>query len=62
MNSLRDVYKRFKENHLTEVGGVNLYPQYSSDLEQLMEYLDNDWGLIDVEVDCMWRPPYGEED
>ena len=71
MDSFRDVYNRFKENYRTENGGINLYPQFDSDLELLLEWLDNDDGLVDTAIngdwmpdyfDCAWRPPYGEDD
>ena len=59
MESLRDIYKRFKTNYRTDTGGINIYPQFDYDLEWLMRYLEDDYGLMDVDVDCSWRPPEG---
>ena len=60
--NIRDVYKRFKENYRTEVGGINIYPGFDRDLNILLaalNYLDEE---NPVQVDCSWRPPYGEDD
>ena len=67
MDSLRDVYKRFKLNYRTESGGVNLYPQFDNDLEQLINYVgvlmgDVSFKESNIKVDCTWRPPIGEDD
>lgn len=73
MFSYRDIYYRFKENYRTETGGINLYPQFDSDLDALLHWLENDDGAMcdwapdgtyipDIEVDCSWRPPVGEDD
>ena len=72
MFSYRDIYFRFIENYRTETGGINLYPQFDSDLELLLEWLsDNDDSMGDVGIDgswlpamadCGWQPPIGEDD
>lgn len=71
MFSYRDIYLRFIENYRTETGGINLYPQFDSDLELLLEWLSNDDCMGDVGidgswlpavVDCGWRPPMEEDD
>ena len=71
MESYRDIYNRFIENYRNnDTGGINIYPQFDSDLDTLLYWLDNDdamgdWApdgtyIPDVEVDCSWRPPEGE--
>ena len=71
MESYRDIYNRFIENYRNnDTGGINIYPQFDSDLDTLLYWLDNDdamgdWSpdgtyIPDVEVDCSWRPPEGE--
>ena len=62
MESIKNVYKRFKDNYRTNTGGINLYPQFDYDLEELLEWIEaeNDWSFADV--DCSWRPPEGECD
>ena len=67
MDSYRDVYNRFVKNYRNDNGGINLYPQFDSDLDLLLEWLDNDDGLADTlingdwapidleEIDCGWR-------
>ena len=67
MENLRDIYKRFKQNYRTEMGGINLYPQFDNDLEQIVNYVGVLMGDIsftqkNVKVDCTWRPPVGEDD
>lgn len=73
MESYRDIYKRFVKNYKTDTGGINIYPQFESDLELLLEWLENDDGAMwdwapdgtyipDIETDCTWRPPVGEDD
>lgn len=72
MESYRDIYNRFVKNYRTDTGGINLYPQFDSDLDTLLYWLDNDdamgdWApdgtyIPDVEVDCSWRPPVEEDD
>lgn len=67
MDSLRDIYKRFKQNYRTESGGINLYPEFDRDLEQLISYVGVLMGDVsfkekNVKVDCNWQPPYGEDD
>ena len=74
MESYRDIYQRFIENYRNnDTGGINIYPQFDSDLDTLLEWLENDDAMCDwtpdgtyviyvpdVEVDCSWRPPEGE--
>lgn len=63
MDGLRDIYKRFKQNYRTESGGINLYPEFDRDLEQLVDYVGILMGEVPfTQVDCSWRPPYGEDD
>ena len=72
MESYRDIYNRFVKNYRTDTGGINLYSQFDSYLDALLEWLENDdamgdWSfdgtyIPDVEVDCSWRPPVGEDD
>ena len=63
MDSLRDIYKRFKRNYRTESGGINLYPGYDRDLESLLDWIDEELIVLDEPLwDCSWRPPYGEND
>ena len=72
MESYRDIYNRFVKNYRTDTGGINLYPQFDSDLDTLLYWLDNDdamgdWVpdgtyIPDIEVDCSWRPPMEEDD
>ena len=72
MESYRDIYNRFIKNYRTDTGGINLYPQFDSDLDTLLYWLDNDdamwdWApngeyIPDLEVDCSWRPPMEGED
>lgn len=72
MESYRDIYNRFVKNYRTDTGGINLYPQFDSDLDTLLYWLDNDDGAMydwapdgtyipDIEVDCSWRPPVEED-
>lgn len=56
MFSYRDIYFRFIENYRTETGGINLYPQFDSDLELLLEWLSNEDGMGDVGIDGSWLP------
>lgn len=51
MESYRDVYDRFKKNYRTETGGINLYPQFDSDLEKLLYWLSYEDGLADINID-----------
>ena len=71
MKSYRDIYNRFIENYRNnDTGGINIYPQFDSDLDTLLYWLDNDdamgdWApdgtyIPDAEVDCSWRPVEGE--
>ncbi len=69
MESYRDIYRRFVENYRTNTGGINIYPQFDSDLELLLSWLEVADELRDVGVDgnwldtdCSWRPPIGEDD
>ena len=72
MESYRDIYWRFIENYRTNTGGINIYPQFDSDLEALLEWLENDdamgdWSvdgtyIPDAQVDCSWRPTDGESE
>lgn len=60
MESYRDIYKRFVENYRNDNGGINLYPQFDSDLDLLLDWLDNDdamWETYvpDLQVDCSWK-------
>ena len=70
MESYRDIYNRFVENYRTDTGGINIYPQFDSDLNTLLEWLENDdamgnWSpdgtyTPDLGFDCTWRPAEGE--
>ena len=73
MESYRDIYWRFIENYRNnDTGGINIYPQFDSDLDTLLEWLENDdamrdWApdgtyVPDIEVDCSWRLPEGERE
>ena len=62
MDSLRDIYERFKRNHRTESGGINLYPEFDADLNCLLAFLDDELEVRNPYFDCSWRPPYGEDD
>ena len=65
MESYRDIYKRFVENYRNDNGGINFYPQFDSDLDTLLNWLDNDdamwdWApdgtfIPDLLVDCGWK-------
>lgn len=61
MDSYRDVYNRFVKNYRNDNGGINLYPQFDSDLDLLLEWLDNDDGLADTLINGDWAPIYLEE-
>ena len=66
MNSLRDIYRRFKRNYRTDTGGINLYPQFDSDLEQLIDYVGVLLGEASfkdkvIQVDCGWIEPKRKE-
>ena len=61
MDSYRDVYNRFVKNYRNDNGGINLYPQFDSDLDLLLEWLDNDDGLADTLINGDWAPTYLEE-
>ena len=56
MDSFRDVYNRFKKNYRTDTGGINLYPQFDSDLELLLEWLENDDAMADIAINGDWIP------
>ena len=67
MESYRDIYNRFIKNYRTDTGGINIYPQFDSDLDILLEWLKNDdamgdWTpngevyILDIGADCSWRP------
>lgn len=70
MESYRDIYKRFVENYRNGTGGINLYPQFDSDLDILLDWLENDdamcdWTpdgecISDLIADCTWLPAEGE--
>jgi hypothetical protein len=63
METIRDVYKRFKQNYHTETGGINLYPQFDSDLKIILNWVEDN--LVDSDEpiwDCAWSKPYGEDD
>ena len=72
MESYRDIYNRFVKHYRNDNGGICLYPQFDNDLDLLLNWLDNDDALGDwavdgtyvpnLEVDCSWRPPIGEDD
>ena len=62
MDGLRDIYERFKQNHRTESGGINLYPEFDADLNCLLAFLDDELEVRNPYVDCSWQPPYGEDD
>ena len=73
MESYRHIYRRFVENYRTETGGINLYPQFDDDLDCLLGWLENDdamgdwtpdgeYYIPDVEADCSWRAPEGEDE
>jgi hypothetical protein len=72
MESYRDIYNRFVKHYRNDNGGICLYPQFDNDLDLLLNWLDNDDALGDwavdgtyvpnLEVDCSWRPPDGEDD
>ena len=63
MDSIRDIYKRFKQNYRTESGGINLYPSYDKDLESLLSWIDEELTALDEPLwNCSWQPPYGEDD
>ena len=54
------IYKRFKQNHRNDNGGINLYPQFDYDLDMLMEWIEGELDLAsDTSVDCSWRAPEG---
>ncbi len=62
MESYRDIYKRFVENYRNDNGGINLYPQFDSDLDTLLDWLEYDdamWETYapDSRVDCNWGKP-----
>lgn len=61
MDSYRDVYNRFVKNYRNDNGGINLYPQFDSDLDLLLEWLDNDDGLADTLINGDWAPIYLKE-
>ena len=60
METFRDIYKRFKTNYHTETGGINIYPQFDYDLEQLLHWIEGEMDWSNPEVDCAWRPVKGE--
>ncbi len=63
METIRDIYKRFKQNYRTETGGINIYPQFDSDLKAILAWVDNELVVFDEPIwDCTWRPPYGEDE
>jgi hypothetical protein len=45
----KEIYERFIENYRTDLGGINLYPQFDSDLEALLDIIERDYneGLLD---------------
>ena len=51
MESYRDIYWRFIENYRTNTGGINIYPQFDSDLDALLEWLENDDAMGDWSID-----------
>lgn len=57
------IYKRFKQNHRNDNGGINLYPQFDYDLNMLMEWIEGELDLaLDANVDCSWRAPEGGDE
>lgn len=64
METIRDIYKRFRQNYHTETGGINLYPQFDSDLKAILIWVEEESAALDEPIweDCAWRPPYGEDD
>lgn len=56
MESYRDIYWRFIENYRTDTGGINIYPQFDSDLELLLDWLSNDDTMGDVAINGDWIP------
>lgn len=63
METIRDIYTRFRQNYRTETGGINIYPQFDSDLKAILVWMD-DKTVKDEPIwkDCSWHPPYGEDD
>lgn len=57
MESIVEVYNRFKDNHRNDNGGLNLYPEFDKDLERLVAYLGDEFEIItsDLGIDCAWR-------
>lgn len=63
MPSLREIYTRFKENYRTENGGINIYPQFDTDLNALLEWIEGELDFtFDMYYDCGWRMPEGEDE
>lgn len=61
MNSLRDIYKRFRQNYHTETGGINIYPQFDNDLKVILNWVEDN--LVDSDEpiwDCTWSKPEEE--
>lgn len=63
METIRDIYKRFRQNYHTETGGINIYPQFDSDLKAILDWVEDESEEPEDPIwDCNWRPPYGEDD
>ena len=61
MDSLRDIYKRFRQNYHTETGGINIYPQFDNDLKVILDWVEDN--LVDSDEpiwDCAWSKPEEE--
>lgn len=61
MDSLRDIYKRFRQNYHTETGGINIYPQFDNDLKVILNWVED--SLVDSDEpiwDCAWSKPEEE--
>lgn len=56
MESYRDIYRRFVENYRNDNGGIYLYPQFDSDLDTLLYWLDNDDAMGDWAPDGTYIP------
>ena len=63
METIREIYTRFRQNYRTETGGINIYPQFDSDLKAILVWIDDKtWKDEPIWKDCSWCPPYGEDD
>jgi len=62
MESYRDIYNRFIKNYRNDNGGICLYPQFDSDLDTLLYWLDNDDAMGDWSPDGTYVPNVEEEE